>query len=85
MIKIYDKEEPSLKEVQQIVKGMVEGLTLSNGDGFFFNEEGNILGLPKNSPATALLEESYPEKKYFGTFNILGNVVIIKKAIRKNW
>ena len=81
MITIYEEKEPSLKEVQQIVGGWVEGLTLSNGDGFFFNEEGKMLNLPKNSPASALLQESFPEK----TVDILGNVVIVKKSIRKNW
>ena len=81
MIKIYEKTEPSLKEVQGIVKGMVEGLTLANGDGFFFNEDARLLDLPKNSPASALLQKSYINK----TVDILGNVVIIKKAIRKNW
>ena len=81
MIKVYEEREPTLKEVQGIVKGWVEGLTLANGDGFFFNEEGKILGLPKNSPASALLQESFPEK----TVDILGNVVIVKKSIRKNW
>ncbi len=35
MIKVYEEREPTLKEVQGIVKRWVEGLTLANGDGFF--------------------------------------------------
>jgi hypothetical protein len=79
----YNTTEPTLKEVQKIVGGFVECLALKNGDALLINEEGKLKDLPVNIEATHLLQDKayiYP-----GVPFIVGNAVLIKKQIRRNW
>ena len=40
------KDEPNLKEAQEFVGGMVEGITFPNRDYLIINEEGKLMQLP---------------------------------------
>ena len=42
------KYEPTLKEAQEFVGGMVEGISFPNGDYLIINEEGKLMNLPLN-------------------------------------
>jgi hypothetical protein len=50
---IDDSQE--LKQLQSLVGGMIEAVTMQNGDTMWVNEEGKLLGLPINSVATQWL------------------------------
>ena len=63
MIKIYDEKEPTLKEVQQIVKGWVEGLTLANGDGFFLTKRVRCLIYQKTLQHRLYCKNHFPKKQ----------------------
>jgi hypothetical protein len=40
------KDEPTLKEAQDFVGGIVEGIQFPNGDYMIINEEGKLINLP---------------------------------------
>jgi hypothetical protein len=48
------KDEPTLKEAQDFVGGIVEGIQFPNGDYMIINEEGKLINLPLNVEATLL-------------------------------
>ena len=48
------KDEPTLKEAQDFVGGMVECITFPNGDLLIVNEEGKLMQLPLNPEGTLL-------------------------------
>jgi hypothetical protein len=52
------KNEPSLKEAQDFVGGMVECITFPNGDLLIINEEGKLMQLPLNPEGTLLMENN---------------------------
>ena len=58
------KDEPNLKEAQEFVGGMVEGITFPNGDYLIINEEGKMIGLPLNPEATTLWRMTFTKDKY---------------------
>jgi hypothetical protein len=47
------KDEPTLKEAQEFVGGMLKEY-IPNGDYMIINEEGKLINLPLNVEATAL-------------------------------
>jgi hypothetical protein len=53
------KDEPTLKEAQDFVGGIVEGIQFPNGDYMIINEEGKLINLPLNVEATALWRNIY--------------------------
>jgi hypothetical protein len=53
------KDEPTLKEAQDFVGGIVEGIQFPNGDYMIINEEGKLINLPLNVEATALWRATF--------------------------
>lgn len=60
------EENPSLKEAQAFVGGLVELVNLPNGDQMLVNEEGRMKKLPINDPASSAADQ-----------RILGNAIIL--------
>ena len=81
------KDEPNLKEAQEFVGGMVEGITFPNGDYLIINEEGKMIGLPLNPEATTLWRATFTKDKYaFGYDDfVVGPAILIKKDAQKIW
>ena len=81
------KDEPNLKEAQEFVGGMVEGITFANGDYLIINEEGKMIGLPLNPEATTLWRMTFTKDKYaFGYDDfVVGPAILIKKDALKIW
>ena len=81
------KHEPDLKSAQQFVGGMVQGIEFPNGDYMIMNEEGKLLGLEVNEPATKLWRETFTKDKYLWGYDdfVVGPVILIKKQALKRW
>ena len=81
------KHEPDLKAAQQFVGGMVQGIEFPNGDYMIMNEEGKLLGLEVNEPATKLWRETFTKDKYLFGYDdfVCGPVILIKKQALKRW
>ena len=79
------KDEPNLKEAQEFVGGMVEGITFPNGDYLIINEEGKLMQLPLNPEATTLWRATFTKDKYaFGYDDfVVGPAILIKKDAQK--
>lgn len=63
----------SLEELQEIVGGHIEILSLNDEEIMVLNEEGKILGLDLNDNATAIISEA----GYWDDF-IVGDVLVCK-------
>ena len=81
------KDEPNLKEAQEFVGGMVEGITFPNGDYLIIKEEGKLMQLPLNPEATTLWRATFTKDKYaFGYDDfVVGPAILIKKDAQKIW
>ena len=81
------KNEPSLKEAQDFVGGMVEGITFPNGDYLIVNEEGKLMGLPLNPEATALWRMTFTKQNYVIGYDdwVCGPAILIKHKALKRW
>ena len=81
------KDEPNLKEAQEFVGGMVEGITFPNGDYLIINEEGKLMDLPLNVEATKLWRSTFTKDKYaFGYDDfVVGPAILIKAKALKRW
>ena len=66
-----------LKTLQGIVQGLIEVITLENGDQIIVNEEGLLLGLPINEEASEIVSSHFG----FPQANV-GNAVILKGEAR---
>jgi len=88
-LKIIDnvKDEPTLESAQEFVGGYVEGISFPNGDYLIVNEEGKLMGLEVNEPATKLWRETFTKDKYaFGYDDwVSGPAILIKKQALKRW
>jgi len=88
-LKIIDnvKDEPDLKQAQEFVGGMVQGIEFPNGDYMIMNEEGKLLGLPVNEDATKLWRSTFTKDKYLFGYDdwVSGNAILIKKQALKRW
>tara|TARA_Y100000401_G_scaffold110641_1_gene108055 strand:+ start:505 stop:780 length:276 start_codon:yes stop_codon:yes gene_type:complete len=88
-LKIIDnvKDEPTLESAQKFVGGYVEGISFPNGDYLIVNEEGKLMGLEVNEPATKLWRETFTKDKYaFGYDDwVSGPAILIKKQALKRW
>lgn len=62
-IKETVREKWPLRELQRVVGGCIEFLTLPDGSGFCCNEEGKLRDLPVNQAATAILRIKWPENR----------------------
>ena len=81
------KDEPDLKQAQDFVGGMVQGIQFPNGDYMIMNEEGKLLNLPLNPEATALWRSTFTKDKYLFGYDdwVSGPAILIKKKALKNW
>jgi hypothetical protein len=81
------KDEPTLESAQKFVGGYVEGISFPNGDYLIVNEEGKLMGLELNEPATKLWRETFTKDKYaFGYDDwVSGPAILIKKQALKRW
>ena len=81
------KDEPTLKEAQDFVGGMVECITFPNGDLLIVNEEGKLMQLPLNPEGTLLWRITFTKDKYVTGYNdfVVGPAIYIKKHALKNW
>ena len=81
------KDEPTLESAQEFVGGYVEGISFPNGDYLIVNEEGKLMGLELNEPATKLWRETFTKDKYaFGYDDwVSGPAILIKKQALKRW
>jgi hypothetical protein len=79
------KDEPTLKEAQEFVGGIVEGIQFPNGDYMIINEEGKLINLPLNVEATALWRATFTKDKYLFGYDdyVCGPVIYIKKKALK--
>jgi hypothetical protein len=79
------KDEPTLKEAQDFVGGIVEGIQFPNGDYMIINEEGKLINLPLNVEATALWRATFTKDKYLFGYDdyVCGPVIYIKKKALK--
>ena len=73
-VTVFEKTEPTLEEAQLLVEGYVERIGLKNGDVMLVNEDGLLTNLEVNAEASNLVG-----------MTIVGNVVVIKNEIVKNW
>lgn len=73
-VTVFEKTEPTLEEAQDLVEGYVERIALENGDVLLVNEEGRLENLDLNFEASKLVG-----------IPIVGNAVVVKKEIIKNW
>ena len=82
------KDEPNLKEAQEFVGGMVEGITFPNGDYLIINEEGKLMQLPLNPEATALWRATFDNDNFVTGRKdfVVGPAILIKKdEINENY
>ncbi len=88
-LKIIDnvKDEPDLKQAQEFVGGMVQGIQFPNGDYMIMNEEGKLLGLPVNEEATKLWRSTFTKDKYLFGYDdwVSGPAILIKHKALKRW
>ena len=77
-MKVYEKDEPSLKQAQDYVGGWVELVDLEKYGCLLVDEEGRLKNKIVNQKATALYN------KLFDGF-IVGDVIHIKPNARKDW
>jgi len=66
----------TLEELQKLVGGYIEIVSLANGDLLVVNEDGMALGLPTNERATMIAER---DRVRMGPGGILGDVVRCKR------
>jgi len=52
------------KELREFVGGMVEIVPLPSGKSIIVNEEGKLMGLPKNEMASMVWQAEYPIEQY---------------------
>ena len=81
------KDEPTLKEAQAFVGGMVEGISFPNGDYLIVNEEGKLMQLPLNPEGTALWRMTFTKETHINGYDdfVVGPVIYIKAKALKTW
>ena len=81
------KDEPDYKATSKFVGGMVEVVSMPNGDLLLFNEEGKMMGLPLNPEATTLWRTTFTKDKYLWGHDdfVVGPTILIKKDALNTW
>ena len=81
------KNEPQYKAVSDFVGGMVECVSMPNGDLLLLNEEGKLMGLPLNPEATTLWRTLFTKDKYLYGYDdfVVGPTILIKKDALNTW
>ena len=81
------KDEPTLESAQEFVGGYVEGITFPNGDYLIVNEEGKLMGLEVNEPATKLWRDTFDNDNFItGRMDfVAGPAILIQHKALKRW
>ena len=81
------KDEPTLESAQEFVGGYVEGITFPNGDFLIVNEEGKLMGLEVNEPATKLWRDTFDNDNFITGRKdwVAGPAILIKQKALKRW
>ena len=81
------KDEPTLESAQDFVGGNVEGITFPNGDYLIVNEEGKLIGLEVNEPATKLWRDTFDNDNFITGRKdwVAGPAILIKQKALKRW
>ena len=81
------KDEPTLESAQKFVGGYVEGITFPNGDYLIVNEEGKLMGLEVNEPATKLWRDTFDNDNFITGRKdwVAGPAILIKQKALKRW
>ena len=81
------KDEPTLESAQDFVGGNVEGITFPNGDYLIVNEEGKLMGLEVNEPATKLWRDTFDNDNFITGRKdwVAGPAILIKQKALKRW
>ena len=81
------KDEPDYKAVSKFVGGMVEVVSMPNGDLLLLNEEGKLMGLPLNLEATAIWKDTFDNDNYITGRNdfVVGPAILIKAEALDTW
>ena len=81
------KDEPTLESAQEFVGGYVEGITFPNGDYLIVNEEGKLMGLEVNEPATKLWRDTFDNDNFITGRKdfVAGPAILIKQTALKRW
>ena len=76
-----DRKEFSLKELQKFVGGLIQMVSLPSGKEIIVNDEGKLIGLPKNEEATKIWKEEYPIKKYPDNNDelVVGDILLVER------
>ena len=82
--KVISDKEPTLKEMQDFVGGLIQVVRATDGSHIIINEEGKLKGLPMNVVATTMyLGEDWDDdtSAMFNDF-LVGNAMILKGKAR---
>ena len=81
------KDEPDYKAVSKFVGGMVECVSMPNGDLLLLNEEGKLMRLPLNPEATTLWKATFDNDNYITGRDdfVVGPAILIKKQALNTW
>ena len=81
------KDEPDYKAVSKFVGGMVEVVSMPNGDLLLLNEEGKLMGLPLNEKASKLWKDTFDNDNYITGRKdyVVGPAILVKKQALNTW
>jgi hypothetical protein len=81
------KDEPDYKAVSKFVGGMVEVVSMPNGDLLLLNEEGKLMGLPVNDKASKLWKDTFDNDNYITGRNdfVVGPAILIRAKALDTW
>ncbi len=71
-----------LEELQEYVGGLIDIQDLPDGRVIYLNDEGKMIGLPKNSVATEIWKRAYPISEYPDNNDelIVGDILLFEKT-----
>ena len=82
--KVISDKEPTLKEMQEFVGGLIQVVRATDGSHIIINEEGKIKGLPMNMVATTMYlgEDWNDDTSAMANDFLVGNAMILKGKAR---
>jgi len=75
-----EKDKLTLEQLQKLVGGYIECITLKDGRQMIINEEGKLMDLPQNETATKIFHENFPHLTEFDY--ICGDAIILSGEAR---
>jgi hypothetical protein len=81
------KDEPDYKAVSKFVGGMVEVVSMPNGDLLLFKEEGKLMKLPVNDKASKLWKDTFDNDNYITGRKdfVVGPAILIRAKALDTW